>query len=330
MITAHHQSHPSPSIKVGSKPTLIQITNDLIPLLSKILKRQKTDDPFLSDLAYLMMTGRHGLWIYGDDNSMMIMARHPNRENILLLFPPFGDNPVGLIQQALSDPQIPKGTIRFARIPDKTGSTFINDLLHIGYAGTIIEEDVLDWTYPVHALDVHRVLKHEGLEFRNFRNRLRAAQKISSRTERIVPRFHHNDIMNIASRWATDGRKAGFTHEDLIGPVQESLRLMENPNLNIHGIIVYHNNQPSSYMIWSIPLAHKNIAVPLVRVSIGHMNGLKGTAEYSMFKTMKALAEDRINFMYMGGSETAELDQFKRKLSPVASISLKSACISGL
>ncbi len=330
MITAYRQSLATPSIKVGSKPTLIQITNDLIPLLSKILEQQKTEDPFLSDMAYLLMTGRHGLWIYGDDTSMMIMARHPNRENVLLLFPPFGDNTVGLLQQALSDPQIPKGTIRFARIPDKTGSTFINDLSRIGYTGTIIEEDVLDWTYPVHVLDVQHVLKHEGPEFKIFRNRLRAAQKTPSRTERIVPRFHHNDIMTIASRWATDGRKAGFTHEDLIGPVQESLRLMENSNLNIHGIIIYHHNQPSSYMIWSIPLGHKNIAVPLVRVSIGHMNGLKGTAEYSMFKTMEALAEDRIDYMYMGGSETAELDQFKRKLSPIASISLKSACISGL
>lgn len=330
MIAIHRQSPVSLSIKVGSKPTLIQITNDLIPLLTKTLERQKADDPFLSDLPYLLMTGRHGLWIYGDDTSMMIMARHPNRENIILLFPPFGDDLVGLIQQALSDPQVPKGTIRFARIPDKTCSTFIHYLSHIGYAGTIIEEDVLDWTYPVHVLDTHRVLKHEGPEFKIFRNRLRAAQKIPSRTERIVPHFHHNDIMNIASRWATDGRKTGFTHEDLIGPVKEAIRLMQNPNLNIHGIIIYHNNQPSSYMIWSIPLGHEKIAVPLVRVSIGHMNGLKGTAEYSMFKTMEALAEDHIDYMYMGGSETAELDQFKRKLSPVASISLKSAYISDI
>lgn len=306
-------------------PTLIPVTDDFLPLFSRILEKQKTDDPFLFSPAYFLMTGRHGLWLYGDEESAMVIARHPNRADTILYFPPFGKDPVSLINKALQDSSMPPGKIQIARIP-LTMSDFIKDIKTSCHA-QIIQETTLDWTYPVHVISIQNVIQHQGPAFKNFRQHICKMNNVPSRIERIDPHTHHQDIMRITSKWATDGRKDGFTREDLMGPVQKALTLMLNKELNISGIIIYHHGEPMSYILWTIPQGMEKVAVPLVRVSIGHMNGVTGTAEFSMLKAMETLAEDGFDFMYLGGSETADLDRFKRKLVPVRSIHLTSADI---
>jgi len=89
-------------------PVLTPIRWNDLPKLQELIASVNSADPFARSPGYFAMTGRNGLWRYSDKNTSMLIARHPNRADELLFFPPFGENPADLLESALRHPLIPQ------------------------------------------------------------------------------------------------------------------------------------------------------------------------------------------------------------------------------
>jgi hypothetical protein len=303
-------------------PSMMEITKSALPFFQKALRLADKSDPFARSAGYYAMTGRKGLWLYRDDNTAMVMAIHPNKEDTLLFFPPFGKEPYNLIQKALVDPKRPSGGIQMARI----GQSDMHLAMQLQALGMEPPhtEDILDWVYPVHVVSVDRLLTHQGGKFNNFRAHLNKAFKAGYNAARIVPQAHSSAILDIADRWAKDGKKDGYSYNDLTGPTQNLLSLMQDGILSLSGVIVFDDNKPIGFWIWDEGDAASETAMSLARISLGD----RGAAEFAALKMGELLKERGFNTICLGGSETESLDRFKRKMGPVSSIELRTMALS--
>jgi hypothetical protein len=299
---------------VDERPALMAIDARLLPTLQRLLDRTDRADPFVRSAAYFAMTGRNGLWLYGDDATAMLMARHPNRADRLLLFPPFGRNPAGLVAKALSDPRLPEGSPQLARLGPEDAT------LKERFGGAARTEDVLDWVCPVHVISTKALIERKGGAFNNLRAHLNKAARAGLRAEPASPLLQ-SDIMRVVEAWASRADKPGYSYEDLTGPTKACLKLMDVPGSTVTGLVVYEGEAPMGFWLWDEAGRERGIAASLVRVSIGR----HGAAEFAAAKMAEILDSRGISEMCLGGSETASLDAFKRKLGPVRSIELDSA-----
>lgn len=299
-------------------PSLMEIGADALPFLQQVLRVADKSDPFARSAGYYAMTGRKGLWLYGDNNTAMMLAIHPNKDNTLLFFPPFGKDPYGLIQKALIDPRRPRGEVQIARI----GHSDMHLAMQLQAAGMEPPhtEDILDWAYPVHVISADRLIAHQGGEFNNFRSHLNKAFRAGYTAQRIHAQAHANAVLNIADRWAKDGKKAGYSYDDLTGPTQHLLSLMQEDALSLSGVIVFDGAKPVGFWIWDEGDIASKTAMSLARISLGD----RGAAEFAGLKMAELLKERGFDTICLGGSETESLDRFKRKMCPVTSIELQT------
>lgn len=307
------------------QPVLTEIEPAMIPYFRKGLLDIVTTDPFARSAAYYAMTGRHGLWLYADDATGMVIARHPNRPDKLLLFPPFGENPAELLEKAINDPAMPPGEKQLARLTKEQFYLALR-LQAKGYEAPT-DEDVLDWTYPVHIVCAKKLLSHEGGEFNNFRSHLNKAMRAGYTAQAIDPHKDANAILETVSFWAKEVSKPGFSFDDLTGPTRAVLELMRGGAENVRGVMVCDQGQPLGFWLWDEVDSKDGMAASLVRVSIGHRLGKKGAAEFAALKMAEMLVENGFDKICLGGSETESLDQFKRKLVPAGSVELQSVNI---
>jgi hypothetical protein len=300
------------------EPALIEITSKMLPFLEKVLQQNKKTDPFSRSAGYYAMTGRKGLWLYGDNHTSMVIARHPNKEDTILFFPPFGKDPFSLIQTALNDPQIPEGEIQIARVgQDDLALAF---KLQAAGAPAPQAETILDWTYPIHVISAEKVIEHRGGEYNNFRSHLNKAFRAGYSAQPLNANAHYDDALEIVTRWAKDGKKDGYTFDDLTTPTKQLLNLMKDNALSLSGVIVFDGVKPVGFWIWDEGDTKHKTAMSLARVSTGD----RGAAEFAGLKMAEFLKERGFVQICLGGSETESLDKFKRKFGPVQSIELKT------
>ncbi|MCW2308850.1 DUF2156 domain-containing protein [Rhodobium gokarnense] len=289
-------------------------------MLSSILRHVERDDPFGRSAAYFAMTGRKGLWAYGDDETMMLVARHPNRDDILLLFPPIGRDPAGLLARAVDDPlSLPSGRLELARF--STEDQALASRLGTMGVKEPHREKVLDWAYPVHVVSPKRIVEREGKPFVSFRGHINRAIRDGCRAEPIDLARHRDDILRIIDRWADSRSDSDFSHDDLTGPTHSVLGLMDRTDLDIGGTISCDSHgAPIGFWLWE---QVGNTAMSLVRAYLRH----PGNAEYGILSMAEQLSNANIPEMCLGGSETADLDAFKRKMQPVRSIDLSTVAL---
>lgn len=282
------------------------------PLLQGHCSRTISQDPFARSPAYFAMTGRQGLWLYAKDDSAMLICRHPNREDRLLLFPPAGQNRMGLLSLALRDPQLPVGQMQLARVTSNEHGL----ATHLsGHSGLEIE-DVLDWAFPVHVVSTSAIVHREGGRFNNLRGHVNRAVRAGLTSAPLRVGAHGDQIRTVVERWADQKARPGFSRDDLIGPTECCLRLMQRGLGKLGGVVVFDGVQAVGFWIWEE--TGRQTAASLVRVSIGQ----HGAAEFGAAKAAEMLQERGITNFCLGGSETESLDAFKRKLAPVHSVEL--------
>ena len=152
---------------IANRPSLHRITSgDLTALQATLDSVSVRSDSYSQSASYYAMTGRKGLWSYATDETFMLIAAHPNRDNHLLLFSPMGKEPAHLLGQIVRDERIFADHIQLARM---SGQDQL--LLAWGEATGQFKsapEELLDWKYPVHTLSTNSVSKHEGKKFRDF------------------------------------------------------------------------------------------------------------------------------------------------------------------
>ncbi len=89
---------------IANRPSLLRLTHDDLAALQAMLDSvSERSDPYSQSVSYYAMSGRKGLWLYASDNTFMLIAAHPNRNNHLLAFPPLGKEPAYLLGQIVRD-----------------------------------------------------------------------------------------------------------------------------------------------------------------------------------------------------------------------------------
>lgn len=317
-VLANIISRPS---ALTQAPALVKITSDMLPFLERVVQHNDSTDPFARSAGYFAMTGRNGLWLYGDNDTSMVISAHPNKKDTILFFPPFGKDPFALIQTALNDPQTPEGCVQIARI----GRDNMSLSFKLQAAGIPAPQDetILDWTYPIHVISAKKIIEHRGGEYNNFRSHLNKAFRAGYTAQSLDVHTHYNAVMNVVTSWAEDGKKDGYTFEDLTTPTKQLMDLMKDNALSLAGVIVFEDNNPVGFWIWDEGDTRNKTAMSLARVSIGH----QGAAEFAGLKMAELLSERGFEKICLGGSETESLDKFKRKFGPVESIELKTITV---
>ncbi|MGJ8531694.1 MAG: phosphatidylglycerol lysyltransferase domain-containing protein [Alphaproteobacteria bacterium] len=304
-----------PYRKAAQAPLLISIENDHLPLLSALLQRSQSDDPFARSAAYFAITGRNGLWLYGDNQTFMLIARHPNNNDKLLFFPPIGRSRADLITTALADALLPSGIIEMARVG--ADDALLAQSLS-SRCQNIRREDTLDWTYPVHVVSANIIIKREGKPFVSFRGHINRAMREGLNTEPVNIWKHEKNLTSIIHAWACNRGDTAFSIEDLTSPTLKAIELMKTTNLDIRGTLSKTaDGTPTGFWLWE---QNGDMAMSLVRAYLR----APGNAELGILGMAQQLKGAGIPHMCLGGSETADLDSFKRKMQPVRSIALNT------
>lgn len=300
-------------------PELRPIGEADLAALQTRLDRIARADPFSRSAAYYAMTGRRGLWVYGTARTWMLIARHPNRDERILFFPPVGEDPPGLVAQALHDPALPAGDAEMARLGAEDGYLALR-LQALG-AGEPRTETLLDWTYPVHVISTRRVIERTGGAFNGFRGHINRACRRGLTAVPLAGEQHVAAIHAVLNTWARDGKKAGYSLSDLVTPTTAVLALWQDQRLPVAGVVIFDGDRPVGFWLWDEADRARRTAMSLVRVSIGG----HGAAEFGALKMCELLRDRGFEAVCLGGSETESLDRFKRKLCPIRSIELKTA-----
>ncbi len=306
-------------IKAGKEYRLVRVTHDMLAALQNLLNKVNAADPIVRSSAYHAITGRKGLYLFGDEHTVMIIALHPNIEGRWLFFPPLGRDPAELIKQALTRAEFTHADVQMARVPvhDVKFKRELEKLNAVNYD----EEIVLDWNQPIRVVSSQKVIDRKGKEFNNLRSHVNKAFRNQLYTKIIDIRHDAADIMKVAKEWSGTVDKPHFTEKDLTGPAEKALELMKSGELSVSGLIVYNDQKPIGFWIWDEGQKERGIAVSLVRVSIAKNIG---AAELAGLRACEILQDRGFTEFCFGGSETEKLDHFKRKFNPVWSIELAS------
>jgi len=311
-----------------SKPKVFkEIKAKDLPVLQAQLNlmAKDTHDPFAQSAAYFGMTGRNGLWIYGNDTGFVLMARHPNDENAVLVFPPYGDATTNTVKEAMSHRRFPEGNVELARANPSNKTQYREQLT----SGKIPHDfqTKLDWAQPVHLVSALEIVERDGPEFRQLRQNFNKAVREKLSAQEISTKEHIEDVKEIVRRWAEQDDKPGYSREDLMTPTESLLQLMKREiPVSISGVVVHDaEKQPIGFWIWHE--TEDKVAMSLARVSIGHLDGIKGSAEFGAVKMAEILKARGATEICLGGSETESLDAFKQKLNPYRSMRLSSLSI---
>lgn len=301
---------------------LVEITPENVPLLQRVLDKLDREDLYSTSAAYFMMTGRKGLWIYGNEDTAMIVARHPNMEDSILFFPPMGLSPVSLIEFALVDPAIPEGNKCLARLGPE--DQYLAAVLEQRGNSKVEVEEVLDWKFPVHILDAASVIDSKGKDFRDFRKNIHRAFGRGLWSEGINSQEDISRVLDISKSWAVRHESNNYSIEDLIGPTKYALSLFNNPNLSIKGLIINEGSEAVGYIMWEETNPLKGFANSISGMSVRP----RGTEEFAILEMCRKLKEGGFSRVCIGGSETEGLDSFKRKMRPVSSVTLHTMSLN--
>jgi len=283
--------------------------------LQKQVSAAPIADSYVRSAAYLAVTGRKGLWKYGAAPNQLVLARHPNRSHILLCFPPLTRDAYQLLPVLLTDQRMAKERIQFSRYSQGE----IHQLSHIFpmVDQWRQEENVLDWRFPAHTLDVSLVTRHEGSDFRNFRHKVRQAIRSGIRVKPINLQVDGHLILCAAKDWM--GAHHSGQGDELLEPVRRVLSLARKAAVRVFGVTVTKGSMIVGYSIWEESEPERGIANGLVKAT---RPGFNGSSELAYLGACQSLLKRGYKQFCIGGSETQELDAFKRKMHPTRSLEL--------
>lgn len=290
--------------------------NSLITLCQKL----DFEDSYLCSPVYYLMTGRKGGWIYKIENTFIIVIYHPNDNDCMLIFPAFHYDKIlvdlqeekKLAKKILKENALVK-YVRLARIPKYLADTCPD---------FIVEEDLLDWKYPIHILDVEAVVFLKGKGYAQIRQRINQLKTEQCTVKDIQNEEDHKLVLNMVNNWIEEFPYDEYSEEDLIQPTKMLLSIMNNKKLKVCGQIIYYKGKPAAYCIWE---ENNNIANAFAMAAERKIPGL---AEYNIVMMCKKLLNKGIKRVNIGGSETDGLNRYKKKFFPVKSIQLYSCEIN--
>lgn len=305
--------------KLRSINNVLSVSVDNLSVLRSMLLKYRRQDEYSLSAGYYGFTGRKGLWVYAFDQTFLVFCWHPNVDNMILVFPPLGKNPESLIKRFVYNVPPPQKGFLMARCAPEDSQN-LKSLILQGYLSEV-QEKVLDWIYPVYILDNRLVVKHKGKGFSQFRQRLNAVNELDLKVSDLDLSVHESEIRELVHNWALEKISSDFSYEDLVGPYNALITMLKAKALPLFGIVIFYKNKLVSFSMWEETQLDRGVANQLVGFSD---NLEKGISEYLWFALCKSVLNKGYTSLCIGGSESAGLDRFKRKLNPTHSVSLKS------
>lgn len=277
-------------------------------ILKKCLTTVENSDSYALSPAYYLMTCRKGLWLYGSDEQFLLFGWHPNVTGQMVIFNPRQQATSALLEICLHDmPPPPAGSI-VGRMQET-----------ILACAKPIQEEILDWVYPIQTLSTTLVTQHKGTCFRDLRKNLYRVNEELIDVKSVNEQSVFIDALRLINGWSSIRESENYKLEDLSDPQVYMLKLLKVRPDALEGFALYHNHAIAGLCIWE--KSCRDTVNSFVSVSRPDIRGL---SDYIIYQMCRQLHAQHISKVCIGGSESAGLDAFKRKFNPVHSQPLQS------
>jgi hypothetical protein len=299
-------------------------------VLHEILSGSSASDAYCRSSLYFAVTGRGKAWTLRHGRSHLIMTPHPNIRRTLLVFFPFISDTADFANQIAALAGCRSFLNQFddillARIPESMATGLFDTDIAINpiiRRVDLVREETMDWVYPSYDLCLQRLAEPRGSKLKTYRRKVRT---FLDRNEAVkVVRFDalsHQEIRHalnqISASWvkrrsARNPLHAGET--DIGGFYRKLADLVEDPTLRIDGLILKRATAYVAFGLWE-RRPERDIVPVFAALPRCRETGLCEYIHYCM--ACQLLEEQRYRTMCIGGSETIELDRFKRKFYPI-------------
>lgn len=276
-------------------------------------------DSYICSPGYYNFTGRKGARIHTDGTNLMcVVAKHPNIDNVQLIFPSICADPekgdehlLSVVPSLLDQNQ----NVRIARLSDAaTRRLLAKSEGNETFTLQEVPEDVLDWKYPIYVLNTDDVLKRVGGGFEQIRQRLRKLDRNELQIEPLDPTKSVNELLSFIQTWAASLKRTHPYHlHDLIQPSRAILDIFQTHPKKFSGQVIRMSGAIVSFALWEIPLID---GMPANEFAVASCHRIKGLSEWQIVTMCEQLNETGIRQVNIGGSEVIGLDRFKRKFNP--------------
>lgn len=304
-----------------------RITESNFREFSSKLATHNNDDSYLTSPAYYAFTGRRGLWICKKEDNFIPICWHPNTSGQLLIFLIDEERNYPLLSDVLNLLPTPPNGIKLVRIKNAFAQKAFPPKRAIDSGQFIfvpIIEKVLDWKYPVRILSTELVARMEGPDFRYIRNHVKQIEThagiIESDLCKQIP-----SLKDFVHHWADQIVSSSSERHNYCEPYERILELLESGTFDAEGFIVRIKGNIESFTLWDISNSGKNRTANRF-VNICNTN-FRGLAEFNTVHMARLLVSQGINYVNIGGAETASLDKFKKKFMPIKNIQMCSVDI---
>jgi hypothetical protein len=319
--------------ETANKPkTLLKVLD--FPALRMLLQNSRSEDAYSRSALYYAFTGRGKVRRIGKGTDTLILLPHPNLRRSLLVFFPFAKNIHSFSRQVMLLRSYRNFLSKFehvflARIPQHLVEAAFRERDEICAGGCRLQrinEETLDWAYPSHDVSLERLADPVGRDLACYRKK---ARKFDSRDIHLLnlkeanPDDVKDAIADISLRWILTKSKSFASRperrsllREMLNPYHHLASLSDVTTLEIDGFILKRGNDNLAFSFWEKPRAESEIVSCMAALQRSHEKGL---SEYLYFCIARTLVSQGYKTMCIGGSETAELDHFKRKLAPIDS-----------
>ena len=289
-------------------------------------------DSFVNSALYYLLTGRRGSWLFRGYTSAVVVCLHPHLKNGLLVFPELcKKSDYRLTVSVLSAITSGANEVQLARYSDEDLTKLRRKLDRLGSASSssatirVIEEQIMDWRYPIRIVDTRIVSEMKGQRFATIRNKYR---RVSDRNVAgtLISHNNHSQPMLIAAlrRWEETAIRRHNWTDDMSDFYHELFAVIETDPNSVRGFVFNSGLNPVGFTFWDEPLGHEvNLIANICDTTI------TGLSDFQLVTSCRQLFSEGIKRLNLGGSELESLDAFKAKFCPAESIQGRSAIISG-
>ena len=300
--------------------------------LRVILARSMSKDAYLSSELYYAFTGRGKVRRLGVGDNTLLLLPHPNSMRSLLVFFPFARDGRTFCKQVVFLGKHSKFLTRFdrillARVTQNIVESVFRERgeLTLGSATLRkVHEEKLDWAYPSYDVSLEALANPQGSALCTYRKKVR---KFDSRDVQTLhfgamhPEAIKNAILHVSRRWiwTKSGRLASHPErrlllQEMLSPYRGLASLSSLETLEVDGFVLKRGDENLAFSFWEKPRTQDEAVACMAALPSSHEKGL---SEFLYYRIAQTLCSQGYKTMCIGGSETAELDRFKRKLAPI-------------
>jgi len=338
MKCVKRMQNPEPELFAQSIDDNVPHKVDDFNKLRGILSRSRTRDVYCRSTLYFAFTGRGAVWTVRHGDDYLVLVRHPNMIGVLLVFFPFISDAIDLVEQVEALYNCKSFLKQFqevllARIPESLATEF--EIKAVGHNRLdcrlkVVDETKLDWAYPSYDVCLERLINPEGGRLRTYRKKVGKFSDYGMETIglRALDRQEwRNAVSQVNTSWIQSKlrndqslQNLGIPLRDLKDPYEALARLYGDITLEMDGLILKRKGAYVAFSLWERP--RKGDIVPCMAALPRSYE--RGLSEYLYRCIAHRLRSDGYRRMCIGGSETAGLDQFKRKLDPIDTHKLRT------